>query len=49
MKQKINVTIDGEKIRLIEKLVESGRFRNRSHVLECGLNKLLEEENETSL
>jgi len=43
MKQKINITIDEEKIKLIEKLLETGRFRNKSHVLEYGLDMLLKE------
>lgn len=41
MKQKLSITIDEEKIVAIEKLLEEGRFRNRSHVLEYSLNKFL--------
>jgi len=44
MKQKINITIDEEKMKLAEKLLESGRYRNKSHIFEYGLTKLLEEE-----
>jgi len=44
MKLKINVTIDEEKLKLVEKLLESGRYRNKSHVLEYSLTKLLNEE-----
>jgi len=44
MKQKIRITIDGKKIKQLEKLLKNGKFRNKSHVLEYGLNKLLEEE-----
>ena len=45
MKQKISISIDEEKIKLIEKLLENGRFRNKSHILEYSLDKLLKEEN----
>lgn len=44
MKQKINVTIDEEKLRLAEKLLETGRYRNKSHIIEYSLTKLLNEE-----
>jgi len=42
MKSKLSVTIDGKLIREIERLVGSGRFRNKSHVLEYSLKKYLE-------
>jgi Arc/MetJ-type ribon-helix-helix transcriptional regulator len=41
MKQKISITIEDEKIKIVEKLVEQGIFRNKSHALESGLNNLL--------
>jgi Arc/MetJ-type ribon-helix-helix transcriptional regulator len=44
MKQKINVTIDEEKIKLVEKLLESGKYRNKSHIMEYSLTKFLEDE-----
>ena len=44
MKQKINVTIDEEKLKLVEKLLESGKYRNKSHIMEYSLTKLLLEE-----
>ncbi|MEK6952267.1 MAG: type II toxin-antitoxin system ParD family antitoxin [Nanoarchaeota archaeon] len=44
MKQKLSITIDEKKIKFIEKLLEEGRFRSKSHVLEYSLNKLLKEE-----
>ena len=44
MKQKINVTIDEEKLKLVEKLLESGKYRNKSHIMEYSLTKLLQEE-----
>lgn len=44
MKQKLSVTIDEQKVKLIEKIIEEGRFRNKSHILEYSLNKFLKEE-----
>jgi len=44
MKQKLSVTIEEETIRLLEKLLENGRFRNKSHIIEYSLNKFLEGE-----
>lgn len=44
MKQKISVTIDERKIKLIERLLEEGKYRSKSHVLEYSLNRLLKEE-----
>jgi len=44
MKQKVNVTIDEEKLKLAEKLLQSGKYRNKSHILEYSLIKLLDEE-----
>lgn len=46
MKQKISITIDEEKVKKIEKILEEGIFRNKSHILEYSLNKLLREVNE---
>jgi len=43
MKQKLSITIDENKVKLIEKIIESGRFRNKSHILEYSLDKFLEE------
>lgn len=45
MKQKLNITIDESKVKLIEKFVESGRFRNKSHVFEYSLDLFLKGEN----
>lgn len=42
-KRKISVTIDSALAEEIEKFLENGRFRNRSHVLEYGLRKLMGE------
>jgi len=44
MKQKLSITIDEEKIEQIEKLLEEGLFRSKSHVVEYSLNKFLKED-----
>ena len=44
MKQKLSITIDEEKIKKIESLLEEGLFRSKSHILEYSLNKFLKEE-----
>lgn len=46
MKQKVSISIDEEKIKIIEKLLHDGRFRNKSHVIEYSLDKLLRENGE---
>ena len=45
MKDKISITVDHEVLELIENMVkdEKGLFRNRSHVVEYSVKKLLEE------
>ena len=48
MKQKLSITIDEAKVRLIERLLEEGRFRNKSHILEYSLNRLLNEDAQKS-
>ena len=51
MKQKMSISIDEEKIKIIESLVKLGKFRNKSHALEQGLDILLKsgEENNVKL
>ena len=46
MKSKLSVSIDRKLIAVIEKLIGTGRFRNKSHVLEYALRKYAEGENE---
>ncbi len=46
MKTKLSVTIDEEKIELIEHVLKKGLFRSKSHILEFALTKFLEKENE---
>lgn len=43
MKQKLSISIDEEKIMIIEELLKEGLFRSKSHVLEYSLNKFLRE------
>jgi len=44
MKTKISVTIDEQKIKLIDEILKKGLFRNKSHIVEYSLNKFLKEE-----
>ena len=48
MKQKVSISIDEEKIKLIEKLLDDGKFRNKSHVIEYSIDKFLKEVNRGS-
>lgn len=43
MKQKLSITIDQEKVQAIERLLQEGMFRSKSHILEYSLNKFLKE------
>ena len=43
-KQKISVTVDEDMLGSVERMLEGGRFRNRSHAVEFGLRKLMEVE-----
>ena len=49
MKQKLSITIDEEKVRAIEVLLQEGKFRSKSHVLEYSLNQFLKEVKNGSL
>jgi len=46
MKARLSVTIDEEKVSLIDAILRRGFFRNKSHLFEFALTKFLEEENE---
>ena len=48
MKQKMSITIEEEKIRLIEEIVKQGVYRNKSHAFESGIDKILKEQEENS-
>jgi Arc/MetJ-type ribon-helix-helix transcriptional regulator len=43
MKQKLSITIDQEKVELIEDLLKQEQFRSKSHLIEYLLNKFLQE------
>ncbi len=43
MKQKLSITIDGEKIKIIEELLKEEKFRSKSHVIEYSINRFLNE------
>ena len=45
MKSKLSITLDEETVLEIQKQLSSGRFRNKSHVVEYAVKKLLEVEN----
>ncbi len=44
MKQKISISIDEDKMKRIENLLNSSRFRSKSHIIEYSLEKFLEQE-----
>lgn len=41
MKKKLSITVDEEKIVKIESLVFSGKFRNKSHLIEYAVDHYL--------
>ena len=45
MKQKISITVDEEVVQDILKSIQTGKFRNKSHVVEYAVKQLLEVEN----
>ena len=45
MKQKISITIDEKTVQDILNTISTGKFRNKSHVVEYAVKKLLEVEN----
>ena len=46
MKQKLSITIDRKLIEKIEKFVDEGIFRNKSHAIEYSVNKFIGGKNE---
>jgi Arc/MetJ-type ribon-helix-helix transcriptional regulator len=44
MKHKTSVSFEEETIIKIRELIRSGKFRNKSHVVEYAVKKLVEEE-----
>ena len=43
MKQKLSITIEENKIKIIEEMLKEGLFRSKSHILEYSLDKFLKE------
>ena len=41
MKKKLSISIEEDKIKLLERLVKDGRFRNKSHLIEYSIDKFL--------
>jgi Arc/MetJ-type ribon-helix-helix transcriptional regulator len=41
MKTKISVSVEEELVNKLEELVNSGKFRNKSHLIEYSVNDLL--------
>lgn len=46
MKKKLSITIEEETIAKLEDFVRDGTFRNKSHLVEFALNKLMNEDKE---
>ena len=46
MKQKISITVDEKIVLDILQAIRTGKFRNKSHVVEYAVKKLLELEND---
>ncbi|MBU0907786.1 MAG: ribbon-helix-helix domain-containing protein [Nanoarchaeota archaeon] len=44
MKRKISISIEEQKVRELDELLKKSKFRNKSHVVEIALEKLLEGE-----
>ena len=45
MKQKLSITIDEKTVLDMFTAIQTGKFRNKSHVVEFAVKKLLEVEN----
>jgi len=43
MKQKLSITIDEENVRQMEKMIQEGAFRNKSHIVEFAIARLINE------
>jgi len=46
MKERASFTFDKETLKILDELVKSGKFRNRSHAVEEAIKMLREAENE---
>lgn len=45
MKRKLSITIEEKLFELLDRLVGTGKFRNKSHAVEYTLNKFMEKSN----
>lgn len=45
MRQKISVSVDEKTLKLVEQIIKTGIFRNKSHAVEFSLNKIIKEKN----
>ncbi len=45
MKQKISITIEENTIGCLNKVVDEGTFRSKSHAIEFSINKVLKNQN----
>ena len=49
MKRKLSVSLEEKTLSKLDKFIQEGVFRNKSHIIEFAVNKLLEDkENERS-
>ena len=46
MKQKLSVTLDENLLQEIDRIVQTGKFRNKSHFAEYSINDILKRESE---
>lgn len=42
MKNKLSVSLNQETLDIVESLIQDGTFRNKSHVVEIAINKLVD-------
>ena len=46
MKERISATVDSGTIKTIDSILKSGKFRNKSHVIETAIKLLIERKDE---
>ena len=46
MKERISATVDDETLKILDRLLKTGKYRNKSHVIEKAIELLEEKENE---
>jgi len=45
VKERISATVDKDTVKLIDKILTKGKYRNKSHVIEEAIELLAEEKN----